>query len=77
MENRALYGPSIDVQLSSQKPPIALLASILTNRQEFQIQIRAGAAFALRLSVAAPPKMRPLIDLRHSTSFVTGGTKVN
>ena len=78
MEARSFYGPSIDVCASTTgcKPPLSVLASVLTDGKEFQVSIKAGAVFGLRLVPAALPRTRPLTSLKGVTSFVTGGTKV-
>ena len=78
MEARSMYGPSIDIctSITGQMPPLSTLAGILTDGKEFQVSMKAGAAFGLRLVPAAQPRRRTLTSLKGVTSFVTGGAKV-
>ncbi len=74
-----MYGPSIDISRNStgQKLPFSLLASILTKSREFQVSVRAGATYGLRLVPAAQPRARLQKTLKGMTSLVTGGTKAS
>ena len=78
MEARSLYGPCLDICTSStgKKLPLSLLASILTDSKEFQVLLKAGVAYGLRLVTAAQPRLRLQRSLKGVTSLVTGGTKV-
>ena len=77
MENRSLFGPAIDVHPGSGSQPVASLVAVLRGNTEFQVHLKHGAAYGLRLVSAAAPRIRPEMQLRKGTSLVTGGTKVD
>lgn len=76
MEQRALFGPTIDLQAGAGLPSAAQLAHMACSSGEFAVAFRNGRAFGLRMVPGASPVPRSVIfDGAHS-SMVSGGTKV-
>ena len=76
MENRNLYGPSIDICPGKGRQPVSSLISALKGSGEFQVLLRSQSAFGLRLVPAAHPRRRVMKSLEGTTAYVAGGTKV-
>lgn len=76
MEDRALFGPCVDIAPSAEKPGWQLLAAVLGSTGEFQVAMEGSACYGLRLAQSAAPRARPLPDLREATVVISGGTKV-
>lgn len=76
MEQRALFGPTIDLQAGAGLPSAAQLAHIACSSGEFAVAFRNGRAFGMRMVPSASPVLRSVtFDGAHS-SVVSGGTKV-
>ena len=77
MEDRAAYGPSIDLPTSGQLPTFAQLAGIVQSSGDFAIAFRGGGAFGLRMIQSAVPLPRPFSVIPSATCIVAGGTKAS
>lgn len=76
MENRAAFGPCIDILPAAEQPSLQQLAAVVHGSQEFQVALQGGRTFGLRLTTAAVPRPRQQLDWNQASAVVTGGTKV-
>ena len=82
MEERASYGPSIDLPGAAPRqllPGAAQLAHLARASGEFALALRGGRAYGLRLAPAPAPAPRPAAPRVHPAhaAIVTGGTKAS
>lgn len=76
MEDRALYGTTIDLQSGGCLPSAVQLGHMACSSGEFAVSFRSGRAFGLRMVPSAGMMPRPLPMDGAFTSIVSGGTKV-
>ena len=76
MEDRSVYGTSIDLCPSGGLPTAVQLQALAQDSTEYAIALRVGRAYSLRLMPAAEPLPRPHGVSSHHTAFVSGGAKV-
>ena len=76
MEQRALFGPTIDLQVGAGLPSAAQLAHMACSSGEFAVAFRNGRAFGLRMVPSARAVPRSVALIGEQSSVVSGGTKV-
>lgn len=76
IEDRALFGPTIDLEAGACPPSTAHLAHIARGSGEFAVAFRGGRAFGLRMVPSASPTPRQSFIESPFSSIVSGGTKV-
>ncbi len=76
MEQRALFGPTIDLQVGAGLPSTAQLAHMACSSGEFAVAFRNGRAFGLRMVPSATAVPRSVALDAGQSSVVSGGTKV-
>lgn len=75
MEDRSMYGPSLDLETHAQVPLSGSeLAAALRCPGEFAMAVRGGRTYSLQLGRAMETK--PRLEHRIRSAFVAGGTKV-
>jgi hypothetical protein len=76
MEDRALFGPTIDLQAGGPLPSATQLAHMASTSGEFAVAFRSGRASGLRMVPAAGIVPRQLAVDGALSSIVSGSTKV-
>ena len=77
MEDRHLYGASIDLQPGSPLPTAAQLAALAGRNGEFAVALRGCTAYGLRMVPSALPVQRHAPIHAAHASIVSGGTKAS
>ena len=76
MENRAAYGPTIDLASAGLRPNATELMQVAQHSGEFAVAHQAGRWYSLRMVPAARTDLRLAAVDPTATHLVLGGTKV-